>query len=116
MHTKHGRELCHAPADFPESDDTEAVVAELVASGAVLAIPDSAHELARICRHGARERDRESDHQLCDRIGVRTGKIEDGDSSLARRRVIDVVGAARPLRDELEARRAIDHPPRDAIE
>ena len=32
MHTKHGRELCHAPADFPESDDTEAVVAELVAT------------------------------------------------------------------------------------
>ena len=115
-HSEHPREPGDPPSDFAESDDAEAVVAELVASGAILAIPDSLHELARVCRYSARERNHEPDHQLGDGIGVRAGKIEDGDSALASRHVIDVVSAARTLRDEGEPRRAIDHPPRDAIE
>ena len=87
-----------------------------MAGSAVLTIPDSALKLERVRRNGARQRDHEADHQLCDCVRIRTGKIDDRDAALVRGRMIDIVRATRPLCDELEPRRAIDHPSRHAIE
>src|SRR5262249_24778802 len=115
-HAEQCRKPRHAAPDFAEADDAQAEVAELVSLGAVVAMPPSVYQFARIRRHGEREGDHESDHQLGDRIGVRSGKIEDGDAALARGGVIDVVGAAGPLGDQLQARRALDDPASDAIE
>ena len=90
-------------------------MAQLVARGAVVALPDAARASRGVRRHGARQRDHEADHQLGDRVRVFAGHVDDGDAARARGLHVDVVGAARPLRDQLELRRRVDHAPGDAV-
>src|SRR5207253_11409346 len=101
--------------DLSQADDAEEMVAKLMTGGAVVTVPDAAGQLPCGRRDRARQRDDGSDHQLRDGVRVFAGKADNRDSAPACRIRVNVVDAARSLRDELQARRALDHAPGDPV-
>jgi len=110
------REAGDARADVAVSDDAEDIVTHFVAGGAVVAVPRSLLHLSRVERERAREHDHLADDHLGDGVRVDAGEVNERDVALGECVEIDVVDAARALRDQLEGRRFREHLPRHIVD